>query len=272
MFYAIFSIHKYEITFVNGDGTTYLSKIPYGEVLTDPREVLPVNQTELMATYKDDSELGSLETYVFNGWATTDGGDVIKLSNYRSSKDRTFYSTFKVGNVHDQATNESYFNIDELSGTATPNTSLKGKVTIPTTINGITVKAIGGFGSTWIREGQEGWPQGKGENVTGIYFMPDSKVETVVSKAFTACGRLSYFEWPATLTVIEGQAFYQCYNLKSIDLSTMSKFERFRSGSFQNAWYTWENTVDLVLPGNTIAIYNGAFSYANKSADSYRRR
>lgn len=272
VFYAIFSIHKYEITFVNGDGTTYLSKIPYGEVLTDPREVLPVNQTELMATYKDDSELGSLETYVFNGWATTDGGDVIKLSNYRSSKDRTFYSTFKVGNVHDQATNESYFNIDELSGTATPNTSLKGKVTIPTTINGITVKAIGGFGSTWIREGQEGWPQGKGENVTGIYFMPDSKVETVVSKAFTACGRLSYFEWPATLTVIEGQAFYQCYNLKSIDLSTMSKFERFRSGSFQNAWYTWENTVDLVLPGNTIAIYNGAFSYANKSADSYRRR
>ena len=40
--------------FHNGDGTTYLSKIPFGETITDPREVLPSNQKTLMVTYKDD--------------------------------------------------------------------------------------------------------------------------------------------------------------------------------------------------------------------------
>ena len=272
IFYAIFSIHKYEMLFHNGDGTTYLSKIPFGETITDPREVLPSNQKTLMVTYKDDKDLGVNDTYVFKGWAAKEDGDIITLSNYRSSKNREFYAIFEVKDVHLQATPESYFVFN--NGTIAPKVPLKGKITIPSTFEGKDVTSIGKVGEYSFESNQtSGVFTGNGAKITGIYFMSDSKVTSFEEQAFYGCADMVHIDYPKTLTSIGNYAFYQCYSLTSTDLSACDDLTFIGTQAFVQCWDTevGKPLVDIALPGSVSAINGQAFQYTGGTSTDITR-
>ena len=258
--------------FHNGDGTTYLSKIPFGETITDPREVLPSNQKTLMVTYKDDKDLGVNDTYVFKGWATQEDGDIITLSNYRSSKNREFYAIFEVKDVHLQATPESYFVFN--NGTIAPKVPLKGKITIPSTFEGKDVTSLGKVGIYSFESNQtSGVFTGNGAQITGIYFMPDSKVTSFEEQAFYGCADMVHIDYPKTLTSIGNYAFYQCYSLTSSDLSACKDLNFIGTQAFVQCWDTevGKPLVDIALPGSVTAINGQAFQYTGGTSTDITR-
>lgn len=198
IFYAVYGVHKYNMTWIDGDGETVLATtaVPYGQVITEPNAY----------PYKDDSELDKEMTYSFSGWSLMSSGKIIKLSSYQATRDYTFYSCFTERNVHAKATDEKYFSITDNGYLQTIlGMKYKGKITIPTTINGITVKGI----DTAAFDSQASDDNNK-YGLTGIFFMADAQITSFGSNSFQNCYDLKYVEYPATLTSINDQAFYNC--------------------------------------------------------------
>lgn len=198
IFYAVYGVHKYNMTWIDGDGETVLATtaVPYGQVITEPNAY----------PYKDDSELDKEMTYSFSGWSLMSGGKTIKLSSYQATRDYTFYSCFAERDVHAKATDEKYFSITSNGYLqAISGMKYKGKITIPTTINGITVAGI----DSEAFDSQASDDNNK-YGLTGIFFMADTQIKSFASSSFKNCYDLKYVEYPTTLTSINEYAFYNC--------------------------------------------------------------
>jgi hypothetical protein len=91
------------MTFIDGDGeNSYIKKITYGETLSAPTvaEFVP---------YKNDLALADEMTYSFAGWSLSEDGAIVDLSNYRSTKDYTFYPIFEEISIYESSINYDYF-------------------------------------------------------------------------------------------------------------------------------------------------------------------
>ena len=195
VFYAIYDTHKYIMTWKNGDGTTLdTTHIVAGTPV--------INTTE--APYKDDSGLadvnGEPQTYKFTGKWTTEKGTV-STSITNVTTNYTFYPEFIQIGVHEQATKEEFFNITS-AGELSPKVVLTGKITIPTTVNDIVVKSIGGFSSS---------------QVTELYFMPDTEVNVISDNCFFKNTKLKKIEPISSLQYIGSMAFGGCSSLLTTD-------------------------------------------------------
>lgn len=170
--------------------------VPYGQTITEPNAY----------PYKDDSGLDKEMTYSFSGWSLMVGGKTIKLSSYQATRDYTFYACFTETDVHAKATDEKYFSITN-DGALQSKSGMRyrGKITIPTTINGITVKSI----DSKAFQGQTSNDSNK-YGLTGVFFLEDTQVQSFGSYSFQSCYDLKYVEYPATLTAINSQVFYRC--------------------------------------------------------------
>ena len=198
IFYAVYGVHKYNMTWIDGDGETILATtaVPYGQTITEPNAY----------PYKDDTELDKEKTYSFSGWSLMAGGKTIKLSSYQATRDYTFYACFTESDVHAKATDEKYFSVTNNGSLQTiSGMKYKGKITIPTTINGITVVSIdidAFMSQTSNNDNKYG--------LTGVFFMPDTQIKSFGANSFQNCYDLKYVEYPATLTSINNQAFMNC--------------------------------------------------------------
>lgn len=187
--YAIFELEKYGLKFYDGDGSlleeegglvTYINSVgetdlvtkllPYGSYLELPKAI----------AYKDDSSLGREEVYILKGWAASAGGNVIKnIESKKVTSNMVFYPVFEIGDVHDNPVSESFFDtvpsnfVNTVSGFYNSGDagvaiklksgySLRGKVTLPKTVNGIKVRSIARADST--ANGFSG-----NNNITGIF-------------------------------------------------------------------------------------------------------
>lgn len=187
--YAIFEVEKYGLKFFDGDGSllteeggavTYVNSvgetdlvtklIPYGSYVELPKAV----------AYKDDHNLGREEVYILKGWATSDGGTPVKnLTTRKVTSNMVFYPVFEIGNVHDNPISESFFDTVQSNYTREmpgfyssgeagvaiklkAGYSLRGKVTLPKTVNGVKVRSIARADS-----GSNGFSGNA--NITGIF-------------------------------------------------------------------------------------------------------
>lgn len=145
-------------------------------------------------------------TYRHSGWSLMAGGKTIKLSSYQATRDYTFYACFTESDVHAKATDEKYFSItNDGALQAKSGMRYKGKITIPSTVNGITVTSI----DSQAFQKQTSDSSNK-YGLTGVFFLSDTQLKTFGSNSFQSCYDLKYVEYPATLTAINMQAFNNC--------------------------------------------------------------
>ena len=217
-FYAIFTIHEYELKFYSHDGLTELEtvRVPYGAKAVPPT----------LIPYRDDSSLDLYESYDFQGWSLAVNGSLIDVTSITVSGDEEFYASFKLIEdirtvVHDEyfifsdelitVNLTGYGNGDDYSvtgyGIIGPKVSLQGKVVIPKSHNNYPVVALGGFAPS--KEA----PQ----YITHIFMEKASEedrfkpIAQIYSNAFDTLSTLKYFEFESTdVRIIEQYAFRKC--------------------------------------------------------------
>lgn len=265
---AVFEIHPYELSFINADGALVggeTVKVPYGNYVVTPSEV----------PYKDDSQLGLLETYNFIGYSLTANGEVQDVTALKVTSDRTFYAQFeKVADVRQvvhkdwfeatgvQYNQDSLISNDVFTGLEIKpkqGITLRGKITIPRQFvdpKDSTIKDVISVGNFAAQAG-----------VTHVFM---EKQETdkephplcVVGNQCFNNSNLKYFDFEGSkITMIRQQAFRYApldFNLVSLNVNTL----QYVGG---NAFTGSGNgdSATLTIPGTVIQIYNGGFTNMN---------
>lgn len=257
--YAVYTLHSYEFTFINDDGTTIETiQVPTNELIPVPNAI----------PYKDDSGLDLYETYQFIGYSRIRGGselDLIPYSadgthlNIRASQDITFYAIFKtLDDVHENVLDTKYLEINNqgLLRVKSPY-QLSGKIVLPNTMNDIQVKGIQSYGFQ------------NQDNITHVFLEDpnNSTFTTIGERAFATdnynLNSLIYFEMPKNVLVtIDDEAFSRCnVFFKGIsEDETRTFFSRVKSfgmGAFQHIWEGF--TAGIFISNNTELIKSYAF-------------
>jgi hypothetical protein len=186
-FYAIYTIHKYNLTFYGGEKESEIVAVAYGDNVVRP-SIIP---------YIDDSDLPLTSTYSFIEYTTTKSSAMTNnylvidenastsgytdITNRIVMEDMVFYPIFQPSSVYDNIHPE-YFTITNKPTSASGCTIavnskyvLTGKITVPTTLNGYTVTALddGAFSTYSTYKKQT-------ENVTHIFWQEDNRKITSI--------------------------------------------------------------------------------------------
>lgn len=254
IFYAVFGVHKYIMTFKNGDNETDagILKIEAESPIPYPTTIVPS---------KSEKDLPFDQTYYFTGVWRLENGTELKDKVLKSQRNLTFYPEFATRDVHSAPTNLDYFKFTEynyldgspnfsqnfaipqyvdgatynLRGVAIgikPGITLSGKVTIPTyDPDGNPVVA---FDSSWSvpNISSKPLPDGcvGGREITHIFWYHTDGREPVlrILPPYTFAGQretpmsLQYFEFPSSLRVIDHYAFYYAQSMTDINLKNAS--------------------------------------------------
>ena len=100
-FYAVYGVHKYIMTFLNGDNETVA-----GELRIEADAFVPIPQ---FIPVKDESSLSFDQTYRFTGKWSLENGRVLTENSIKSNRNYTFYSEFEQQSVYDEPTDINYF-------------------------------------------------------------------------------------------------------------------------------------------------------------------
>lgn len=275
IFYAIFVIHSYNITFENpydesfGNGTgKVILTIPYGTVVSTPEEI----------PYRPDDELALESTYGFLGYnLSVDKSTAMDLTTYKSRADVTFYPIFKEMSVYDNVHPEFFTFEDhiysqessrmnnvgyeslassptskQIQGYAvTPAVTLKGKITIPAfkdTTDTLPVIALGDFVSN-------------SSQITHLFFEKDSTVYEIMDRAFMGMSSLVYVDFATTNSVryIGLNTFQNC-SLEAKNFQLSDKCFYIGTRGF-NAGIVSDVTTTIYIPSSLICIGQNGFAY-----------
>lgn len=248
--YAVFSIKKYPVNFYSGETLIKSYNISYGTTLgnyniiheNDSKQLINlIDFMDLIAEYRDSSNLDRDKRYNFIGWSKTNqytlnkaseiDDYIINLKTQTIEHEENYYACYIEDYANQKISNIKFFDIND-NGELTPNLVnrpyFKGKITIPKTINGINITSLNNFKNA--------------SQITHIFFEKDFKNNlTITEKCFGDSNNtnpspsLTYFEVPSTLIKIEKEAFRYCKNLVPLNLSkvTSSSLE-LGEGCFQS--------------------------------------
>lgn len=208
---------KWNVTFMQDDEILNKAEgIPAGTLLKDI-----VAQYNPAIPWQDDGQLNLDVTYSFEGYALSKSATTgIKLDNYPLTSNLTLYAIFKKVSVYDNI-HEDYWDYDLISSQAygsvfdnvveyqidkgyviSPSSSkeLRGKVTIPSTYNGLPVYKInnGAFKNNI--------------DITHVFFEPGTKMRVIGEGAFEN-SHIKFFEFTNELRRIESSAFAKAKEL-----------------------------------------------------------
>ena len=253
VFYIIYEKHKYTMTFYNDDGETVLTtaNITYGEYLAEP-SIMP------MSTKED--ELPMEQTYAFQGFTRDKSSStVVELENIKSTQDMSFYAVYKSQSVYAKTTDAKYFSITN-RGVLTPaeGVELRGKITIPKQINGITVKTISGFSDS---SGANAQP------VKAVFFEKGNEITLINSYCFYNCTSLEWIDVPSNLDAIETYAFTGCTSLITSDWSNASALQYIRGYAFNNCFGNSDGSLELKFSSSVRIIGDYAFAFIPRYTD-----
>ena len=251
IFYPEFtsSVRTYEVKFLDYDGNVIpqngndVFMVPYGSTYK------AVDGPMVNFYYKDSSKLKDEERYAFRGWSTNKYGiEEIKNPVYIDlEKDQItgpliLYPHYVIENATKVASNIEYFNIngDTISLKDEYKETLQGKITIPTIVG---VTKVGGFGNGY----------GSQSKITHIYFLADSKIDTIGSSAFAYCSEIEIINLPNTVKVINDYAFTSCSKLVTVTLN--DNITIIGANAFSGCGSLQLNS----LPANLITLGSGAF-------------
>ena len=253
-FYAVFTISVYTARFWNYNQNpltdTPLYEMPkgYGSPYEEPT----------ITPYRDDTGLLLTTRYAFIGWVV-DPADclapnrqkakIVNLANIISQNtDRDFYACYMEQDVHAEATADKFFIFNNGDLRPNPTYQLKGKITIPSTINGVKVTGLSNFKNN--------------PYITHLFVMEDNEITQIGVSAFNECSGLQYIEWPAGLTKIRNNAFALCTALSSLDLSGCTQLAEIETAAFAQALSG--TSLHIILPGNSLTkLGQSIFSYNN---------
>ena len=250
-FYAVFSIKKYTITFLDpqNDSIIYQYDAIYGTNLQGPNFLVTTNEDALEPTMR----------YKFLGWVNNKSdwnprvASVAKVINVESIKcqiERTFYACFVEEDATQNVTDLKYFYFNDglLTPIDTNNTILYGKISLPTTYNGQDVTRISGF---------------RNQRVTYIYWVGEDHLTTIETECFYGVNTLRYFQFPTTLQRINDAAFQLCSVLSVPDFSTLTHLTYIGEIAFGGAFAARVDPYlgSLHLPGSVQTV--GSTGFAN---------
>lgn len=284
IFYAIFKITSYDITFKQGDETDVIKKMEYGSFVELPGNI----------PWIDDSTIELTETYGFKGYTSVEpenrryhviieGNNIVQdITTDKVIGPRIYYPVFEKISVYDNVHPE-YFTITPLQ--SDKNTGIiqwkgqhtvRGKLTIPYRLNNIDVVGIvhEGFAAQGNKEEQLigithiFWAGNPNYNFSELGYSFTSQYAS-----FYGLSNLQYFEMPSTITAISQNCFRGCTNLfynKYSDLTStdcyidtfFNNIEKIDHGAFTNA-----GLQNVELGKNLVSIGKDAFKTLRGSND-----
>ena len=271
VFYAIFTIHSYNLYFYNYDGKTLIDTlaVPYGEKAKMPN-IVP---------YRSDADLPNIyQSYDFKGYSLSINGSLIDVTNITVSSDEEFYAIFKLVDdvrniVHDdwfvysdlaKFTENSYPGFENSSYSISgyyislkPELLVQGKVVLPRTHNGQPI--IG-----YMNNGDPN--KATNQLITHVFISnsdEDCKLTVIAGSSFDGISTLKYFEFERTsLRVIDSWAFRGC----SIDANTLNLQDcplRYIGNYAFNQGISSPGPCTIILPSSLKVVNNGGFNYLN---------
>jgi hypothetical protein len=267
--YALFVKHKYEVQFYNGTEMVSSTRVTYNECLEG-------NMPDLMLIHPDEDNLDIYKAYKFLGFSRNDKNMVVtkesdaQLVDYSmlfSVTDYKFYAVYMMVDVHDTVISndllewydETYVDpVDptkyNISGVVVSpkSSSIAGKITLPTEIDGKKVIGITGF---------------NGSGVTAIFWnSPDGDnpyLRMVRTSAFQVTP-LKFFEFTSGLRTIAQSAFYTQNNaiedVRCIELLGESPLYKIDADAFNSA-FGFKNIAEFKLRGTVQEIASHAFLF-----------
>ena len=204
--------------------------------------------------YQSDEELSLNQTYKFIGWSLRENNAALLNESVIVQSNMTIYAIFEEVNVH-QNINENLFNITNDGQVSPKNNLLKGKITIPYSVNNIVVNSIGDFNSC--------------QDITHIFFANNCQIKEIRDGCFDNSGnrnlKLMYLEPSDTIEIIGSNSFKAC-NLR-IDLQSENyiiggrALKTIKPGAFQNALHSNIRGKIVKIPGSVKLIGYYAFCW-----------
>ena len=245
-------LRQFSVNFLNADGTTsiigYPKQIDYGTIAS---LVAPETPPQWSGEEPDEIYL----TYRFAGYAINNGrGQIVDLDTIKITSDIEFIAMFEESHVYLNPLDEKYFTINS-TGLLQLNTSkeepktLKGKITIPHTVNGIRVTGldIGCF--------QHGYNRNT-SGVSHIFFEPlsvtiddnNNVIEKIENNSFVSIGQRAFYycasdisaeveamiELPKSTQTINLSAFEGANQLKYVNFNELTNLTTLGNECFQN--------------------------------------
>ena len=260
----ITKFRQYNITFTDGTDNFYFSeKYDYGTLLKDIiPEAIP---------YKDDSSLTDNKTYAFIGYNSNNFADSgINFGNTDIvTQNKIYYAIFKEVSVYDDLNiHEDYFNFEDITEngvivgktiSAKPGKNLKGKITLPNSVNNLPILEIGDFTTNL--------------EISHIFIKSDSSIRKINNNAFYINARgavqLKYFDFVPSLREIGRYAFTKVPLQPDVTGSYV-----FNEGLEQIGAYAFNQALDInqpttiILPSSLKILETFAFSNLKNAAYS----
>ena len=210
--YAIFSIHSFTMNFYDADGTTLL------ETVYNAYSVTAGLKEPKIVPYKAANDLELTEVYTWLGWARKNDPTVlVDLSKITPTANIDFIAVYDStkSSVYDD---KNILDIKYLDTSTVASDGciglnkdyyLKGKITLPTQINNVSVLQLGSSGGLNFNN------SGTNSNaITHIFFKEDNRaVTSIYNQCFQNDTNLVYFEPISSLEGLNSGAFYNCLNL-----------------------------------------------------------
>ena len=273
--YAIFTIHKFAITFKNYDNTVLeVKQVAHGTYIPVPT-IIP---------HKDDSDLPIDEVYQFLGFSRLQNGTTADLVEKRNenaeefvikpTQDMTLYAIFSENgvSVYDQVLDDKYFVFSpepitlygKTGYTIGLNTdySLSGKITVPTTYNDLPIIAITNYGFSNY-SGSTSSNATPNHSITHLFWAEETdNLVLIGSYAFRGISTVysfKYIELPDSIVEIQNNAFMSQYDL---EIETLPEsLEQIGASAFSGC-----RNINLTYIGNSVITisdnaFNGAYGY-----------
>ena len=261
-FYAVFGLHKYAMRFFN---TIYDSE-PLITVRQTFSTIPGINEPNIVPSLTT-SNLDLTETYKWLGWAQMNNPDVtVDLNTITPIFDIDFVARYQKVSVYDnvmsQADIDKYLIYGKVQSSdpgyaigLNPNYQLTGKITLPTTINGVPVTRIGYSQASFQGD------YGQNHKITHIFWdLNNRALQYIGAACFQNSTDLVYYEQPSTCRIISEAAFNGCSKLGTEDSGVclteiLRPITQITGGYiFQGIGYQQEHKPDLVLPGHSYDI------------------
>ena len=282
--YAIFEYHKHRVDFVYPDNTVITKYVTWNTTVETPTEI----------PFKDDVDssgnpLPTEQTWQFLGWSTNKNayeaderftnGTFVVTKDYLAANNSGIYTIWSEEpiSVFDNVHPEFFEIIGNTSFTDTYGDgqkqdgvlirlakTVKGKLTIPNTINGQRVVSIRSSAS-----GNTSPVDPCLLGVTHIFFEKDvngvTTIPYIYEYAFFKCINLKYFEFANGLKAIGQRAFQNIENLaeSTVISGTVNNIgERVFSTAYV---FSASDNRDLIIDGNVKNLFSNAFANMNNA-------
>lgn len=175
--------------------------------------------------YKNSDDLAEYSRYTFLGWSKRyydeeleeiPAADRVFLTDLTVKGNVNLYACYKVEDVRDSATNDQYFDFQDVNSSTLGNGvaisikpeyrhTLEGKITLPSKHDGKTIVSVDNFQEL--------------TKVSHIFFLRDAAYTHIGDSAFAKSESLIMVDLPLSVLRIGNYAFQDCFNLITVTLS-----------------------------------------------------